>query len=178
MVNMIERYLGRPIQDVSWWMWFFLALIVLWVWPLVVLYLIGRLVIDMMEYTPSETRFAALSSGALPEIPTPARSIEANEDRPASGWWNLDSISVGEGHDRPENEWWDIGDVQVGSKKDPASDNDRLIQFWSIVGMVFVLTFLVLGADGTAFTFALLSTSMLLVIFYQIGPVRSILGVE
>lgn len=178
MASMIERYLGRPPQDVSWWMWFFLALIVLWAWPLVVLYLIGRLVIDMMEYAPSETRFTTLSSGTLPEISAPAGSIEENEDRPASGWWNLDSISVGEGHDRPENEWWDIGDVQVGSKKDSTSDNDRLIRFWSIVGMVFLLTFLVLGADGMAFTFALLSTSILLVIFYQIGPVRSILGVE
>ena len=178
IANMLERYLGRPIRDMSWWMWLFLALIVTWAWPLVVLYLIGRLVIDMMEYAPSETRFAALSNGRLPEIPTPVRSVDANEERPASGWWDLDSISVGEDHNRPENEWWDIGDAQVGSKKDPASDNDRLIQFWSIVGMVFLLTFLVLGANGMAFTFALLSTSMLLVVFYQIGPVRSILGVE
>ena len=44
---MLERYLGRPIRDTEWWMWFFLFPIVIWVWPLVVLYLIGRLVIDL-----------------------------------------------------------------------------------------------------------------------------------
>ena len=58
---MLERYLGRPIRQTSWWMWFFLLPIVIWAWPLVVLYLIGRMVIDMMEYTPSETRLSHLA---------------------------------------------------------------------------------------------------------------------
>ena len=65
MASMLERYLGRPIRDTEWWMWFFLFPIVIWAWPLVVLYLIGRLVIDMMQYTPSETRLAALSANCL-----------------------------------------------------------------------------------------------------------------
>ena len=73
---------------------------------------------------------------------------------------------------------WDIGDVQVGSETPPSRDNEGLIQFWSIVGLVFLLTFILLGANGAAFTFAFVSTSVLLVIFYQVGPVRSILGSE
>ena len=179
MAGMLERYLGRPIRNTSWWMWFFLLPIVIWAWPLVVLYLIGRMVIDMMEYTPSETRLSALAAnGTLPEIPPPVRPIDADKDRSSSSWWDLDSIQVGEDFNRPETEWWDIGDVQIENRTEPDSENETLIHFWSIVGLVFLLTFILLGANGAAFTFALLSTSVLLVIFYQVGPVRSILGNE
>ena len=151
----------------------------LWVWPLVVLYLIGRLVIDMMQYTPSETRLAALAdNGALPKIPPPVRPVDADKDRSPPTWWEIDSVPVGKEHNRPEGEWWDIGDVRVGSEARPSRDNEDLIQFWSIVGLVFLLTFILLGANGAAFTYAFLSTSVLLVIFYQVGPVRSILGIE
>ena len=176
---MLERYLGRPIRNTSWWMWFFLLPIVILAWPLVVLYLIGRMVIDMMQYTPSETRLAALAAnGTLPEIPPPVRPIDTGKDRSSSSWWDLDSVPVGEDFNRPETEWWDIGDVQVGNRTKPDSENETLLHFWSIVGLVFLLTFILLGANGAAFTFALLSTSVLLVIFYQVGPVRSILGNE
>ena len=179
MASMLERYLGRPIRNTSWWMWFFLLPIVIWAWPLVVIYLIGRMVIDMMEYAPSETRLSALAAnGTLPEIPPPVRPNDADKDRSSSSWWDLDSIPVGEDFNRPETEWWDIGDVQVENRTKPDSENETLIHFWSIVGLVFLLTFILLGANGAAFTFALLSTSVLLVIFYQVGPVRSILGNE
>ena len=179
MVSMIERYLGRPIRHTSWWMWFFLLPIVIWAWQFVALYLIGRLVIDMMQYTPSETRLAALAAnGTLPEIPPPVRPDDADKDRSSSSWWDIDSIPVGEEHNRPEGEWWDIGDVQVGSETSPSRDNEGVIQFWSMVGLIFLLTFILLGANGAAFTFALLSTSILLVIFYQIGPLRSMLDNE
>ena len=179
MVSMIERYLGRPIRHTSWWMWFFLLPIVIWAWPFVALYLIGRLVIDMMQYTPSETRLAALAAnGTLPEIPPPVRPDDADKNRSSSSWWDIDSIPVGEEHNRPEGEWWDIGDVQVGSETPPSRDNEGVIQFWSMVGLIFLLTFILLGANGAAFTFALLSTSILLVIFYQIGPLRSMLDNE
>lgn len=179
MASMLERYLGRPIRDTSWWMWFFLFPIVIWAWPLVVLYLIGRLVIDMMQYTPSETRLVALgANGTLPEIPPPVRPVDEDKDRTSPTWWDIDSVPVGKEHNRPEGEWWDIGDVQVGSETPPSRDNEGLIQFWSIVGLVFLLTFILLGANGAAFTFAFVSTSVLLVIFYQVGPVRSILGSE
>ena len=155
MASMLERYLGRPIRDTTgghWWIWIFLLPIALWVWPFVVIYLIGRLVMDMMQYTPSETRLAALAANSdLPEIPPPVR---------------------------PEDEWWDIEDVQLGSDAPSSSGNETLIQFWGMVGLVFLLTFILLGANGAAFTFALLSTSVLLVIFYQIGPLRSMLGNE
>ena len=179
MASMVERYLGRPIRDMDWWMWIVGPLIVIWVWPLAGFYLIIRLVIDMMQYTPSETRLATLATnGTLPEIPPPVRPVDADRDQPASGWWDLDSIPVGEAYNRPENEWWDFGDVQIGSKTAPPPDDGGLVHFWSIVGLVFLLTFILLGANGAAFTFAFLSTSILLVIFYQIGPVRSILGSE
>ncbi len=179
MVSMIERYLGRPIRHTSWWMWFFLLPIVIWAWPFVVIYLIGRLVIDMMQYTPSETRLAALADdGMLPEIPPPVRPVDGDKDRPVPTWWEIDSVPVGEEHNRPEGEWWDIGDVQVGSETPPSRDNEGVIQFWSMVGLIFLLTFILLGANGAAFTFALLSTSILLVIFYQIGPLRSMLDNE
>ena len=70
MASMLERYLGRPIRQTSWWMWFILLPIAIWVWPLVVIYLIVRLVNDMMQYTPSETRLSALvADGQLLEIP-------------------------------------------------------------------------------------------------------------
>ena len=155
MASMLERYLGRPIRDTTgghWWIWIFLLPIALWAWPFVVIYLIGRLVMDMMQYTPSETRLAALAANSdLPEIPPPVR---------------------------PEDEWWDIEDVQLGSDAPSSSGNETLIQFWGMVGLVFLLTFILLGANGAALTFALLSTSVLLVIFYQIGPLRSMLGNE
>ena len=96
MASMLERYLGRPIRDTSWWMWFFLFPIVIWAWPLVVLYLIGRLVIDMMQYTPSETRLVALgANGTLPEIPPPVRPVDDDKDRSPPTWWDIDSVPVG-----------------------------------------------------------------------------------
>ncbi len=174
MASMLERYLGRPIRDTTgghWWIWIFLLPIALWVWPFVVIYLIGRLVMDMMQYTPSETRLAALAANSdLPEIPPPVR--------PEDEWWDVDDVLVGKEHGRPEDEWWDIEDVQLGSDAPSSSGNETLIQFWGMVGLVFLLTFILLGANGAAFTFALLSTSVLLVIFYQIGPLRSMLGNE
>ena len=179
MASMLERYIGRPIRDMSWWMWFIILPVVLWAWPLVALYLIGRLVIDMMQYTPSETRLSILTTnGTPPEIPRPDRPVDADKGRSASDWWDTDSIPVGEDYNRPENEWWDVGEVPVESKMAPNSDDESVIQFWSMVGLIFLLTFILLGANGSAFTFALLSTSLLLVIFYQVGPVRSMLGIE
>ena len=179
MASMLERYLGRPIRETSWWMWFFLLPIAIWVWPLVVIYLIVRLVNDMMQYTPSETRLSQLTAnGPPPEIPPPVRPVDADKDRPAPSWWDLDSIPIGKEHNRPEDGWWDIRDVQVESRTPPSRDNESLIQFWSMVGLVFLLTFILLGANGVALTFALLSTSVLLVIFYQIGPLHSMLDNE
>ena len=96
MASMLERYLGRPIRDTEWWMWFFLFPIVIWAWELVVLYLVGRLVIDMMQYTPSETRLAALAANdALPEIPPPVRPVDEDKDRSPPTWWDIDSVPVG-----------------------------------------------------------------------------------
>ena len=182
MASMLERYLGRPIRDTTgghWWIWIFLLPIALWAWPFVVIYLIGRLVMDMMQYTPSETRLAALGDdGMLPEIPPPVRPVDGDKDRSVPTWWEIDSVPVGKEHNRPEEEWWDIEDVQLGSDVGPPSGKETLIQFWGMVGLVFLLTFVLLGANGAAFTFALLSTSVLLVIFYQIGPLRSMLGNE
>ena len=179
MASMLERYLGRPIRETSWWMWFFLLPLAIWLWPFVVIYLIVRLISDIMQYAPSETRLLALAANdPLSEIPPAVGPIDADKERPAPSWWDLDSIPVGEEHNRPEGEWWNMGDVQVGSMTPPSRDNEGLIQFWSMVGLVFLLTFILLGANGAAFGFALLSTSVLLVIFYQIGPVRSMLGVE
>ena len=179
MVSVLERYLVRPIRQTSWWMWFFLLPIAIWVWPLIVIYLIVRLVNDMMQYTPSETRLSALAAdGRLPEIPPPVRPADEDKDPSAPTWWEIDSVPVGKEHGRPEGEWWDIGDVQVGGETPPSRDNEGLIQFWSMVGLVFLLTFILLGANGAAFTFTMVSTSLLLVVFYQIGPLRSIIGNE
>lgn len=189
MTSMLERYLGRPIRDTTgghWWIWIFLLPIALWAWPFVVIYLIGRLVMDMMQYTPSETRLAALAANSdLPEIPPPVRPVDAgvfpakaDYQGPETQWWDVDDVPVGKEHGRPEDEWWDIEDVQLGSGAPTSSGNEPLIQFWGMVGLVFLLTFVLLGANGAAFTFALLSTSVLLVIFYQIGPLRSMLGNE
>ena len=179
MASMLERYLGRPIRQTSWWMWFILLPIAIWVWPLVVIYLIVRLVNDMMQYTPSETRLSALvADGQLLEIPPPVRPADEDKERPTPTWWEIDSVPVGKEYSRPEDEWWDIEDVQVGSETPPSRENEGLIQFWSMVGLVFLLTFILLGANGAAFTFTLVSTSLLLVVFYQIGPLRSIIGNE
>ena len=106
---MLERYLGRPIRQTSWWMWFILLPIAIWVWPLVVIYLIVRLVNDMMQYTPSETRLSALvADGQLPEIPPPVRPVDEDKDRSAPTWWDIDDVLVGKEHGRPEDEWWEL----------------------------------------------------------------------
>ena len=103
---------------------------------------------------------------------------KADYNGPETQWWDIDDVLVGKEHGRPEDEWWDIEDVRVGSETPPSQENEGLIQFWSMVGLVFLLTFILLGANGAAFTFTLVSTSLLLVVFYQIGPLRSIIGNE
>ena len=116
-----------------------------------------------------------------PPRPRPEYSVfptKSDYDGPENLWWDVDDVSVGKEHGRPEDEWWDIDDVKLGSEAPTSSGNETLIQFWGMVGLVFLLTFVLLGANGAAFTFALLSTSVLLVIFYQIGPLRSMLGNE
>lgn len=183
MASMLERYLGRPIRSTSWWMWIFLLPVVLWAWPVVLIYIIVRLVIDMMKYDPSETMLSDLVTAlddnsaqtATTEASSPLGPVDDDRNRPASGWWDLDSIPVGVDHNRPEDEWWDIGDVQVGSKTDTDQGKDLIIRFWSMVGAIFLLTFILLGGNGLGFAFAFLSTSMLLAVFYQIGPARAIL---
>ena len=118
MASMLERYLGRPIRQTSWWMWFFLLPIAIWVWPLVVIYLIVRLVDDMMQYKPSETRLSALvADGQLPEIPPPVRPVDADVFPlkadyigTEAQWWDVDDVLVGKEHGRPEDEWWELSE--------------------------------------------------------------------
>ena len=85
---------------------------------LVVIYLIVRLVNDMMQYTPSETRLSALvADGQLPEIPLqsdPSMRIRIDL-RQLVGH----DVLVGKEYGRPEDEWWNIEDVQVGSETLP-----------------------------------------------------------
>ena len=92
MPSLTERFMGRPFRDTEWWIWWLFLPLLLYAWPLVLLFLLGRFALDMIGYAPSERRLKAIGSSTH------------NTHAPVGDVY----IPVGPEHNRPESEWWDL----------------------------------------------------------------------
>ena len=159
MPSLTERFMGRPFRDTEWWIWWLFLPLLLYAWPLVLLFLLGRFALDMIGYAPSERRLKAIASSTH------------NTHVPVGDVY----IPVGPEHNRPESEWWGIEGVP--SKGDVAGKrgNDSLldlaegdaIKIGSALLLVFLLIFLLLGGSGWAFIFSVIFIGGFSFIFYK-----------
>jgi len=151
--------MGRPFRDTEWWIWWLFLPLLLYAWPLVLLFLLGRFALDMIGYTPSERRLKAIGSSTH------------NTHAPVGDVY----IPVGPEHNRPESEWWGIEGApskgDVAGKRGVASSlnlaEGDAIKIGSALLLVFLLIFLLLGGSGWAFIFSLIFTGGFSFIFYK-----------
>ena len=157
MPGLFERIMGRPIRDNEWWVWFLALPLLLYAWPLILIYFVGRFALDVINYTPSERRMRAIGTA------------KANSQVPVGDVY----IPVGPEHNRPESEWWDTEanngnwGVRKGGGFSLELNEDDAIKMGSALLLAFLLIFLLLGGSGWAFIFSLIFTGGFSFIFYK-----------